>query len=151
VITSIAPRDMKILENLQLMAEDSVPVKHAKFAACIAVRGKIMAFGHNSLRTHPFQMRFGKNEQSPFWHAETNCVFNALKRMHVEDLARASLYVVRVKRPYERSKEWVLGNARPCKGCRSCIFTFGIPTVFYSNEHNGFTCDSGDDRLNTNL
>ena len=134
-------KDLKILEELRLMAEDVEPVKHAKLAAALAIRGRIVSFGINKWITHPFQQRYGKNEFSPYWHAETNAVFNALKRIDVNDLHKTSLYVVRVKRPSERSKDWVLGLARPCRGCRKCIYEFGIKTVFYSTDENSYVID----------
>ena len=134
-------KDLRILNTLRLMAEDVAGVNHAKLAACVAVRGNIIAFGNNSLRTHPFQARYGKNEFSPYWHAETHAIFNSLKRVTITDLERATLYVVRVKRPSEHSRQWALGMSRPCRGCRKCIFEFGIPRVIYSNDDGGFVCE----------
>jgi hypothetical protein len=33
------------------------------------------------------------------------------------------------------------GMAKPCRGCRSCIYNHGIPRVIWSNETAGFTCE----------
>ena len=140
-VESLSEWDQKIVNELKILAEDVEPVKHAKLAAAIAIRGNIIAFGNNSLRTHPFQARFGKNEFAAHWHAETHAIFNSLKRISVDELERATLYVVRVKRPDEHSRLWKFGMARPCRGCRKCIHDFGIPRVIYSTE-TGFTCES---------
>lgn len=134
------PWDKRILEELRLMAEDTEPVRNARLAAAVAIRGKVIAFGRNSLRSHPFHQRYGKNEFSPYWHAETHAIFNSLKRVTLDELHKATLYVVRVKRPSERSRDWALAMAQPCRGCRRCIFDFGIPRVVYSTE-GGFSCD----------
>jgi deoxycytidylate deaminase len=140
---TLLPRDHKILKTLLHMAQDVAPVANARLAAAIAVRGDIVSFGNNSLRSHPFANKFGKNEHSQFWHAETHAIFNALKRHNVDILERATLYVVRVKRPYETSKEWIVGTSKPCKGCRRCIMEFGIPRVVYGTESE-FVCDGVD-------
>jgi cytidine deaminase len=123
------------------MAEDVAGVNHAKLAACVAIRSDIVAFGYNQLRTHPFAARFGKNEFAPYWHAETHAIHNSLRRISIDDLTRATLYVVRVKRPSERATNWVLGLSRPCRGCRKCIFEFGVPRVCYSTDDDGFFCE----------
>jgi deoxycytidylate deaminase len=140
---TLLPRDHKILKTLLHMAQDVAPVANARLAAAIAVRGDIVSFGNNSLRSHPFANKFGKNEHSQFWHAETHAIFNALKRHNVDILERATLYVVRVKRPHETSKEWIVGTSKPCKGCRRCIMEFGIPRVVYGTESE-FVCDGVD-------
>lgn len=134
-------KDLRILNDLFHMAQDVVPVTGAKLAAAIAIRGHVKSWGTNQWRTHPFQQRFGKNEFSPFWHAETNAIHNYLRRYDVSDLQRATLYVVRVKRPSERSREWVTGMAKPCRGCRSCIYNHGITRVVWSNDHVGYSCE----------
>ena len=140
---TLLPRDHKILKTLLHMAQDVAPVANARLAAAIAVRGDIVSFGNNSLRSHPFANRFGKNEHSQFWHAETHAIFNALKRHNVDILERATRYVVRVKRPHETSKEWIVGTSKPCKGCCRCIMEFGIPRVVYGTESE-FVCEGVD-------
>jgi tRNA(Arg) A34 adenosine deaminase TadA len=139
----LLPRDIRILKNLQHLAQDVSPVANARLAAAIAVRGDIISFGNNSLRSHPFAGRWGKNEHSHFWHAETHAIYNALKKHNVDILQRATLYVVRVKRPHETSREWILGTSKPCKGCRRCIFEFGIPRLVYGIESE-FVCEGVD-------
>jgi deoxycytidylate deaminase len=140
VTTHISLRDIKILDHLRTLAVDVSPVAHAKLAACLALRGNIISFGFNSLKSHPFQKTFGKNEFSPFWHAETHAIHNARKRLTENEFERATLYVVRVKRPSESSRDWCLGMARPCRGCRRCIWDFGIHRVIYSQE-DGYHCE----------
>lgn len=127
-----------IFDHLRIMAEDVAPIRSAKIAAAVVYRDKIMSLGVNQLHTHPFQAKFGANSESMFWHAETKAIFNALKIHEPEYLSRCDLYVVRVKRPSSRSKEYVLGSAKPCVGCQRCITDFGIRNVFYSTD-SGFS------------
>lgn len=139
--TPLQDRDMRILRNLQMMAHDIAPVKTARLASAIAIRGNVLALGNNQLKTHPFHLSYGKNEDSPFWHAETHCIHNFIRKHDPDMLQKSTLYVVRIKRPSERSKEFVLGMARPCRGCMRCIQDFGIPRIVYSNNQGGFSCE----------
>lgn len=128
----LTKRDSAILDELRLVAIDVVPAARAKIAAAVVIKNEIVSFGENQLRTHPFQLKYGKNTDAVYWHAETHAIYNALKRVPVEELTRASLYVVRVKKPAAGSGDWVLGLAKPCRGCEFCMTTFGIQRVVYS-------------------
>jgi deoxycytidylate deaminase len=137
----VTERDIKIMGILRTMAEDVAPVANARLAAAVAIRGNIISFGHNSLRSHPWHLRWGKNQDSVYWHAETNAIYNFLKRRQPEDLEKSTLYVVRVKRPNETSRDWILGMSKPCKGCQKCIMDFQIPRVVYSTGDQDFVCE----------
>lgn len=130
----LTQRDNDILDELRIMAIDVVPAARAKVSAAVVIKNDIVAFGSNKIRSHPFQLRFGKNGESAYWHAETNAIYNALKRVQVDELTKASLYVVRVKKPAAGSRNWILGLAKPCRGCEFCIDTFGLRRVVYSIE-----------------
>lgn len=119
------------------MAIDVAPAARAKIAAAVVIKNEIVSFGENQLRTHPFQLKYGKNTDALYWHAETHAIHNALKRVSVEELVRAHLYVVRVKKPAAGSRDWVLGLSKPCRGCEFCMTTFGIQRVIYSVD-NGY-------------
>jgi deoxycytidylate deaminase len=143
-ISAIAPvtdRDIKIMNVLRNMVEDVPPVRSARLIAAVAHRGNILSFGSNSMRSHPFQQRFGRNSDAMFWHAETNAIYNFLRHHNSDDLSKTSLYVMRIKRPSESSKNWVLGMSRPCKGCQKCIMDFGIPRVIYTTDNQTFVCE----------
>lgn len=137
----LTKNDMRVLDELRLMAIDVAPAARAKIAAAVVIKNEIVSFGENQLRTHPFQLKFGKNTDAVYWHAETHAIYNALKRVPVEELIRATLHVVRVKKTAAGSKDWVLGLAKPCRGCEFCAKTFGIPRVVYSTE-GGYTVNN---------
>ena len=139
--TSLDNRDMRILNDLHKMAMDVPPVQNARLAAAVAIRATVLAFRHNQLKSHPFHRTYGKNEDSLFWHAETHAIHNFIRRNHPDDLHRATLYVARVKRPTITSRDFILGMARPCRGCMKCIEAFGIPRIVYSTNDSNFMCE----------
>lgn len=124
------------------MAEDVTPIQSARIAAALVIGDEILSFGVNHLRSHPFQAKYGKNEHSIFWHAETNAVFNALKRVPETSLQKADLYVVRVKRPFSKSKGFILGMAAPCDGCKKCLADYRIRRIIHSTDQQSmFVCN----------
>lgn len=133
--------DRRILQTLEVAARDVAPVTGARMAAAVAIRGTIISMGNNSLKSHPFQNRFGKNSESMFWHAETHAVHNFLRKHLVSELVRSTLYVVRVKPPRSAGVDWSVAMARPCRGCTRCIWDHGIPRVIYSNAQGGYSCE----------
>lgn len=45
--TRLQDRDMRILRNLEIMAHDVPPVKTARLAAAVAIRGQVLSVGEN--------------------------------------------------------------------------------------------------------
>ena len=126
----------EILSTLTKLAETNDDYS-AQFAAAIVRGNRVISFGYNKLKTHPFQAKYGRNEESIFLHAEIAAIKNALKVLDVEDLSKCDLYIVRVKRPKPRSKKYVWGLSKPCEGCMRAIIEFGIRRVIYSTDtHN---------------
>ena len=104
--------------------------KRFRHVAAIVYRNKIVALGHSHKKSHPFQLRYGKNEESIYWHAETHAIFNALKILDNDDLKKCRLYVCRVKNDTDR--KLLFGLSKPCDGCQECIDNHQIPTVVYT-------------------
>lgn len=128
-----------IFTTLSRIAEQVAPIKSARIVAAVVLRKKILAFGANQLRTHPFQAQFGKNPDAVYWHAETNAIYHALQSNHLAQLRYADLYVYRAKYADSRKLGFVAGNAKPCSGCLKCIADFGLKRVFYSTG-TGYAC-----------
>ena len=61
-------------------------------------------------------------------HAEMDAI-NKVKNK--SRLRKASIWSVRWKKV---NGEWVLGNAKPCKYCRSLMIRWGIKYVYYSDD-----------------
>ena len=108
----------------------------AKLAASIVIKNRVVAYGNNRYQTHPFQLKFGTNDASICLHAEVDVIKNALKRIEVEDLKKATLYVSRAKKRMITQDKWeyVVGLSAPCQGCRRAIATFGIKRVVYTTD-----------------
>ena len=109
----------------------------AKLAASLVIRNEVISVGFNSYKTHPLQKRFSKNIEAIFKHAEVDCIINALRHVEQEELAKATLYVYRVKRLTKDHKFWSDGYSEPCCGCKSAINHFKIRKVIFSTETDG--------------
>jgi deoxycytidylate deaminase len=125
------------IETLRLLAEAQNPVFRTRFAAAIILKNRVISYGYNQEKTHPFAHDFARHPDALFWHAETNAIFNARKKISDADLKKAKLVVVRIKNVHPTddvhyNNKDVFGLAKPCKGCQKCIETYGIKTVVYS-------------------
>lgn len=128
----------KYMNILSKMASAVEPVRQARIAACLVLKNEIVSFGINQMKTHPFQAMYGKNKESIFLHAETDCIKNALREISIDELTRCTLYVCRMKYETNEKKKFVYGLAKPCPGCARAIATFDIKNVFYSLDNNGY-------------
>lgn len=127
---------MNMLSKIAIAVE---PVAQARIAACLVYKNEVVSFGINQRKSHPFQAKFGKNRDSIFLHAETDCIKNALKIISVKELNKCSLYVCRVKYHDSSKNNFVFGLAKPCPGCTRAILNFDITKVIYSNDEKGFS------------
>lgn len=118
----------KVFKLLKILAEDADKVASSRHAACIMYRGDIIAFGVNKIKSHPFAARFSKNSEAIYFHAETSAIYNALKKIDVDELKKCKLFVLRIK------SDGSIGSSCPCPGCARAIATFNIPVVYHSND-----------------
>lgn len=102
---------------------------------CIAVyKGRIIAKGSNSEKTHPIQMHYNKyrtirginTQVLPKVHAEVKCL-SKLKNMNV-DFKKVKLFIYRIRcdQPY--------GLARPCPAYMMAIMDSGIRNIYYTTD-----------------
>lgn len=110
-------------------------VGNARISAAVYKNGRLLGTGVNSLKTHPFQKKYGKNEHAIHLHAEIAAILKAAATG--EDLSSAMLVVARAKHSGV-SQPFVYGLARPCNGCRMAIVAAGIKQVYFS-------CDGDDE------
>ena len=115
------------------LAQSVEPVRGARIAAAVVRKGKVVSFGYNHKKSHPFQAKFCKNNHAVFFHAEVHAIKNALNSVNVDDLSKCDLYIVRAKRNKE-NKKWLTGLSKPCSGCQKCIDLFDLNSVYYSKE-----------------
>lgn len=124
-----------ILHTLAKIAEAN-PHNAEKMASAIVYRNRIISVGMNSMKSHPLQAKYAKNEHAIFLHSEIAAIKNALREVDVDDLSKCEIYVARVKKEKPFTKKYVLGLAKPCPGCERAIAEFGLKRVVY-------TCDDG--------
>ena len=130
-------RTNRMFEYLRRLAIANEGVQgRFKLASAVVYKKYVIATGVNSYKTHPLMNGEGYKEGQVFLHAEMDAIKNALKLIDVEQLSQCDLYVVRVKRPNYKSKEWIYGLAKPCPGCTKAIANFGIRNVYYSENEN---------------
>ena len=110
-------------------AQTCEPVARARISAAVYKNGRLLGTGKNSLKTHPFQKMYGKNEHAIHLHAEVAAILKATSTG--EDLSSAMLVVARAKHSGV-SQPFVYGLARPCSGCRMAIASVGIKQVYFS-------------------
>ena len=123
----------EIFDETFKLAQSVEPVRGARIAAAVVRRGKVIAYGYNHKKTHPFQAKFRKNQDAVFFHAEVHAIKNALKSIDVEDLSKCELYIVRAKRN-KANRKWIHGLSKPCAGCQRCIEMFELKNVYFSRE-----------------
>ena len=86
-----------ILHTLAKVAAAN-PGLREKFAAAVVYRNRIVSVGINSMKSHPMQAKYSKNEHAIFLHAEVAAIKNALREIEVDDLSKCDIYITRVKK-----------------------------------------------------
>lgn len=124
-----------ILQTLEKVAAANTNPSE-KLAAAIVRNNKIISIGMNSMKSHPLQAKYGKNQHAIFLHAEISAIKNALREIDVDDFHKCDIYIARIKKEKPFTKKYIWGLARPCAGCERAIAEFGIKRVVY-------TCDDG--------
>jgi len=123
----------KIIDILTRSSEAQIRSSGARISAAVVHRERIISFGFNQMKTHPFQAKYAKNSEAIYLHAEIDAIKNALRSTEVDDLHRCELYIVRSKQ--QQDHRFVHGLAAPCVGCRRAIATFRLRCVHYSTDH----------------
>lgn len=131
---NVSNKDLRFIDAALAHAASSEKVAAARVSAVLVIKNRIIAFGTNRRKSHPFQAEYGKNKDSIFLHAETDCIKNALKRVDMEELRHATMYVARVKK---RDNQDVWGMAKSCCGCTRAIVEYGIKRVVYTTDTMG--------------
>lgn len=131
-------KDSKYINIVSKIASAIEPVANARIAAVMVFRNEIVSVGVCRKKSHPFQAIYGKNKDSIFLHAETDCIKNALRNLSLAEIARCSLYICRVKYEDQNKDKFVFGLAKPCSGCERAIANFDVKKVVYSLDYDGY-------------
>lgn len=127
-----------IMKTLSKIAETVEPVSAARLAAAVVFKNEILSIGINKKKTHPFQKKYSTNDSAIFLHAETDAIYNALRKYGTNVVARSNLYICRMKWNNDKKGIFIQGLAKPCGGCQKAIATFNIKHVCYSLDIEGF-------------
>ena len=125
--------DRHIKSLISVAEEIEEPVRCFRLAAGIIHKNILVSVGTNSYKTDPFQARFGSTIHAIHLHAEVSAIKSALRRLSIDDLQKATLVVVRVKKK-DHNKVYNATMAKPCIGCQRCIAEFGIRSVYYTTD-----------------
>lgn len=142
---SSGAKHIRYLNILSKLAADipNPAKRNSRVAACIVYKNDVVSLGVSERKSHPFQAKYGKNEEAIYLHAETSAIRNALKYISMNELEKSTLYVCRIKYEDTFKRKLVFGLSKPCTGCARCISTFGIRNVVYSIDGNGYVLLNG--------
>ena len=130
-------KDQKFIDLVSKVAQDVMPVSNARIASAVVIGNNVVGLGRNSYKTHPLQAKYGTTEHNIHIHAEIDAIKNSLKRVSVDELSKATLYISRMKKR-DRKRGFISGLSAPCAGCMGAITDFGIKRVVYSLDDRGF-------------
>jgi len=104
----------------------SEQVRSSRHAACLVYKKQVLAYGFNSLKTHPIMLTYGRNDKAIYLHAEVHVLVRTINQHGVALLPKCDMYVLRLNKMGERS------NSAPCTGCRRALDAFRIRNTFYT-------------------
>ena len=125
--------DVKLFELLTEISCHTAPAskKATPLVAAIVYKGDILTLGAAKRKTHPLQKKYGTTIFNFWLHAEIDAIQKA-QRKNI-DLSKCSIYVCRVKNfIIDNSFKQGWGMAKPCAGCESAIFAFGIKKTLWT-------------------
>lgn len=127
--------NIELLDNLKTLAHSGTHPK-VWVASALVHRNKVISYGVNQMKTHPYQRKYGTNEECIYWHAETSAIYSADKKFGFDKFYNSILYIARVKYESTEKNKFVSGLAAPCDGCLRCIKQYGIKSVIYTLDYN---------------
>jgi deoxycytidylate deaminase len=142
------PNARRIMEILEVVARDVIPETRigSRIAAAVVHKGRIISIGTNRKKTHPFQAKFGKNDEAIYLHAETDAIQRAMRATIGNPIGfeKCHFYIFRSKW-HDDLGFLGTGLAKPCAGCTRAIEAYGFKTVTYTLDGKSFqTFDSLD-------
>ncbi len=133
----------EILDNLTLRARklkgsgNTSSGGGCRLIAAIYINKRFVTFGYNSNKSNPFQMKYGKNDKSIFFHAETNAIKRAINLVGFDEFKRSktTMFIVRIKKK-PNSSEYIWGLSKPCRGCTTAIIDMNINNIIYTLDED---------------
>lgn len=124
-----------VFDTLRIIARDYSTHPRTFLSAAIVKGNKIIATGVNRMdKTSSFQLKYGRNIESIYPHAEIEAIKNAVKIIHCNDFSDCYIYVCRQKFNSTDKNHYIDGLAKPCAGCMRAIITFKLKGIVYTTE-----------------
>ena len=123
----------KVIEQLKVLCHSGTHPK-VWIAAALVYKSKIVSYGVNQMKTHPYQSKYARNEDAIFWHAETSAIYTA-EKLRFDRFEQATLYIARMKYDSSEKKNFISGLSAPCEGCFRCIKDYKIKKVIYTLDY----------------
>lgn len=106
-----------------------VPNNQHKHFSFILRRNKVLSFGWNvPFKTHTFALKWQK--EYIFLHSE----LHAIKNFGEPPIQLEGLTMVNTR----IGKSGLPRLSKPCECCQRALLSFGIESVFFTNNHGGF-------------
>lgn len=121
--TALVLRSM-ILESDRYINKDTNIGDFFLLAATLDKKGRIIAIGENSVKTHPLMRKYGSKvnlQHKIYLHAEVSAMVKSYQQAH-------SILVIRLNRAGE------FAMAKPCLICQMAIHTAKIKHIYYSDQ-----------------
>ena len=119
-------QNSQVFQRLLAEAPKAERVGSSKHSAALVYRGKVVAIGHNKLKSHPMMLRYHKPGQV-YLHAEVDAIIKAVNKYGLDFVAECDLYCLRIK-----ARSGQVGNSKPCNGCADLIRSFNIKGVYWT-------------------
>lgn len=113
----------KVLNSPRYVSREPIVGDYYLIAATLDKKGRIIAIGENSIKTHPIMEHYSKKmriKHKIHLHAEISALVKSYQKSH-------SILVIRVNRSGN------LAMAKPCPICQAAIDDAHIKHVYYSD------------------
>lgn len=121
----------RYLRFLAQEAKEQAAASRCRLCAMIVYKNMPISLGKNQMKSHPAMLDFGRTEHHIYLHAEIDAILKATKELTPAELAKSTLYVVRVLANGQHAE------AKPCPGCQRAIKEYGIENVVWTT-YNGY-------------
>jgi tRNA(Arg) A34 adenosine deaminase TadA len=135
-------QDEKWIRRAESIALSIKPCAHARLGAILVYKDREIGRGYNRLKSHPLALKWGRNSESIFIHAELDALLNAQRTNNDINWKRTTLYVCRVKKTSARGR-FVRGISKPCCGCQAAIAHFDVGRFVYTTDDGGMESIGG--------
>jgi deoxycytidylate deaminase len=106
--------------------ENATCIRSSRHCAAIVWKKGEDVYGVNKYKTHPIMIKYGRNEDSIYLHAEMDAIVTMTRLGWGQYIRTSDLYVIRI------NKKGHLMPSCPCEGCMKAIKAFEFRKVYHS-------------------